>query len=75
VALQTAHQLDVNPRTLAIAIMLAASLSFIGPFEPACILVYGPGKYRFRDFIKAGVGLTLVLLAVAVFLVPVFWPL
>lgn len=39
VALQSAHDLGVNQRTFAIAIMLAASISFIAPFEPSCILV------------------------------------
>ena len=40
--------------------MLAASVSFITPFEPSCILVYGPGKYRFSDFVKNGLPLTAV---------------
>lgn len=75
VALQTAHALQVNERTFAIAIMLAASISFITPFEPSCILVYGPGKYRFRDFVRCGLGLTIVLTVVIFLLVPAFWPL
>jgi di/tricarboxylate transporter len=75
VALRTAEGLAVNPRTFAISVMLAASISFIAPFEPACILVYGPGKYRFRDFLKTGLVLTLVLIVVVLFLIPVFWPL
>jgi di/tricarboxylate transporter len=44
VALQVATQLQVNPRPFAIAIMLAASVSLVTPFEPSCILVYGPWK-------------------------------
>jgi di/tricarboxylate transporter len=75
VALSTAHELGVNQRTFAISIMLAASISFIAPFEPACILVYGPGKYHFRDFVRTGVGLTLLLMVVVIFMIPVFWPL
>lgn len=75
VALDAAQQLGVNPRTFAIAIMLAASISFIAPFEPACLLVYGPGKYKFMDFIKTGLGLTLILMLLVLFLVPLFWPL
>lgn len=75
VALETAERLSVNDRTFAIAIMLAASLSFMTPLEPSCILVYGPGKYRFADFIKVGLGLTLILSLAIVFLVPKFWPL
>ena len=75
VAIQAAHQLGANERTFAIGIMLAASVSFITPFEPSCILVYGPGKYRFFDFVKVGLGLTIVLMIVVLLLLPVFWPL
>jgi di/tricarboxylate transporter len=74
IALQTAHQLGVNPRSFAIAIMLAASVSLITPFEPSCILVYGPGKYKFMDFFKTGSLLTLILMALLIVFVPVFWP-
>jgi di/tricarboxylate transporter len=75
IALETAQALGVNERTFAIAIMLAASVSFITPFEPSCILVYGPGKYKFIDFIKTGFLLTVILILVVLFLLPVFWPL
>jgi di/tricarboxylate transporter len=75
VALQSARDLGVNQRTFAIAIMLAASISFIAPFEPSCILVYGPGKYRFADFLKTGVLLTIILAVIVLALIPVFWPL
>lgn len=75
VALSTAQHLGVNERTFAIGILLAASVSFITPLEPSCILVYGPGKYRFSDFVKTGVGLTLILIVVVLILLPVFWPL
>lgn len=75
VALQAAQALGVNERTFAISIMLAASCSFITPFEPSCVLVYGPGKYRFRDFARVGIGLTLLLSIVVLLLIPVFWPL
>ena len=53
----------------------AYPLSFIAPFEPACILVYGPGKYEFMDFVKPGVGLTLILMLLVLFFLPRFWPL
>jgi di/tricarboxylate transporter len=75
VALQTARVLGASERTFAIGIMLAASVSFIAPFEPACVLVYGPGKYRFRDFVKTGALLTAILTVIVLVLLPVFWPL
>lgn len=75
VALETANALGANPRTFAITVMLAASISLITPFEPSCILVYGPGKYKFGDFMKVGGVLTFILMAILLVLIPVFWPL
>ncbi|MEO8354151.1 MAG: SLC13 family permease, partial [Chthoniobacteraceae bacterium] len=75
VALQTANQLGANPRSFAIAIMLAASTSFIAPFEPSNILVYGPGKYRLMDFVRVGLGLTILLAIVVLIAEPYFFPL
>jgi di/tricarboxylate transporter len=75
VAMSAARALGVQERTFAIAIMLAASISFVAPLEPACILVYGPGRYRFLDFVKVGGGLTLILIPIVLLLIPVFWPL
>ncbi len=75
VALEAAKLMDADPRSFAIAIMLGASVSLITPFEPSCILVYGPGKYKFLDFIKVGVPLTVILVVLILLLVPVFWPL
>jgi di/tricarboxylate transporter len=67
--------MGANPRAFAIAIMLAASISVATPLEPACVLVYGAGKYRFVDFLKTGVPLTLVLLSLLFLLLPHWWPL
>lgn len=75
VAMSAARALGVQERTFEIAIMLAASISFVAPLEPACILVYGPGRYRFLDFVKVGGGLTLILIPIVLLLIPVFWPL
>ncbi len=75
VAVKTAVALGLNPRTFAVAITYAASFSFITPLEPACILVYTPGRYTFMDFVKIGTILTIVVFAVAMFLVPIFWKL
>ncbi|HEX5734048.1 MAG TPA: SLC13 family permease [Blastocatellia bacterium] len=75
VALEAAERLGANERTFAIAIMLAASVSLITPFEPSCILVYGPGKYHFRDFVKVGLALTIILVLIILLMLPVFWPL
>ena len=75
VAMQTAAQLGLNPRTFAVAITYAASCSFLTPLEPACVLIYTPGRYRFFDFFKVGSILTAAVLIVIVLLVPWRWPL
>lgn len=75
VAMQAAVSMGASPRAFAIGVMLSASASVLTPFEPSCILVYGPGKYRFADFIKVGGGLTFVMLLVVLTMVPLFWPL
>ena len=75
VALEAANTLHVNPLSYAIAVMLSASVSLITPFEPSCILVYGPGKYKFIDFVKVGGILTAILVGIIYFAVPIMWPL
>ncbi len=75
VAVKTAIALGLNPRSFAVAITYAASFSFITPLEPACVLVYTPGRYKFMDFVKIGTILTIVVFIVAILLVPVFWKL
>lgn len=74
VAIFTANDLGLNPRTFAITITLAASCSFITPLEPASLLVYGPGRYRFADYFRLGLPLTLLVFVVNLFLVPRLWP-
>ena len=75
VAISTASQIGVDPRSLAILVTLSASLSFIAPLEPACLLVYSPGRYRFSDYMKAGIPMTIIAFLVLLILVPLIWPL
>lgn len=75
IAIQTATQLGLNPRTFVMAIAVAASCSYLTPLEPACLMVYGPGRYRFGDFVRVGGPLTLVIFVLAMVLVPEIWPL
>lgn len=74
VAIQTALTMGANPRTFAISVIVSASISMITPFEPSCILVYGPGNYKFFDFVRVGGLLTILLLAIILFMVPMLWP-
>jgi di/tricarboxylate transporter len=75
VAINAASQLGVDPRPFVMAVTLAASCSFITPLEPSCVMVYGPGHYRFTDFFRLGTPLTAVLVALLMVLVPLVWPL
>ena len=75
VAIQTAMHLGLNPRTFAVMIALGASCSFITPLEPACLIVYGAGNYRFFDFVKVGSILTVLIYLIAILMVPWLWPL
>lgn len=74
IAIQTSLQLGMNPRSFAIMIALAASTSFVTPLEPACLMVYGPGRYRFFDFVKVGSLLTVLVYAIAIGAVLLLWP-
>lgn len=73
IALETAKALHANERTFAIAIIVSASISMITPFEPACLLVYGPGKYKIADFLKIGGVLTFICLLVMLLILPMIW--
>jgi di/tricarboxylate transporter len=75
IAIKTALALNLNPRTFAVAVTYAASCSFLTPLEPACVLIYTPGRYRFLDFVKVGSVLTVAVFAIVMLLVPYFWPL
>ncbi|HSK30682.1 MAG TPA: SLC13 family permease, partial [Candidatus Limnocylindria bacterium] len=74
IAVKAAVALGLNPRTFIVGITYAASFSFITPLEPACVLVYTPGRYRFLDFVKVGTILTVIVFVVSILLVPIFWP-
>jgi di/tricarboxylate transporter len=74
IAYATATQLSVNPRPFAILVAIAASASFATPIAyQTNMIVYGPGGYRFSDFLKTGIPLNFILWLLAVALIPFFW--
>jgi di/tricarboxylate transporter len=76
IAYNTAIDMDVSPYTFGMLVAIAASASFMSPVgHPANVLVMGPGGYRFSDFIKIGLPLTLIVLIVTLLVLPIFWPL
>jgi di/tricarboxylate transporter len=76
IVLNTAQQLHLSPHALMMAVAMAASASFTSPVShPANVLVMGPGGYRFADYLKVGVPLSLVVFALVLALLPWLWPL
>ncbi len=75
IAIQTALHLKMNPRTFVMMVAIAASCSYLTPLEPACLMVYGPGRYRFADFVRIGSLLTILIYLISIVLVPLVWPL
>ena len=75
IALQTGLQLGSDPRGFAMMVAVAASCSYLTPLEPSCLMVYGPGKYQFWDFLRVGLPLTVLIYLIAIVLVPLVWPL
>lgn len=74
-AVAIANQYGVNPRPFVMAVMFAASASFMSPIGyQTNLMVYGPGGYRFTDFVRVGLPLELILWASAVLLIPIMWP-
>jgi len=75
IALNTASDLGVSPYPLAMTVAVAASAAFLSPVgHPANLLIMGPGGYRFSDYIKVGLPLTLVIFLVVMLVMPIFWP-
>ena len=76
VAIGLAQSLGIDPRPLVVAVMVAASASFATPIGyQTNMLVYGPGGYRFTDFMKVGIPLNLSVGLLASAIIPFLWPL
>ena len=75
IAAATSTQLGIDMTPLAITLMIAASASFATPIGyQTNLMVYGPGEYRFVDFLKMGVPLTVLVGITTALLVPLIWP-
>jgi di/tricarboxylate transporter len=75
VSLEAARQLGVDARPFAIAITVAASAAFASPIGyQTHLMVYGPGGYKFGDFLRIGIPLDFLVFVVAVTVIPFFWP-
>ena len=73
--LETARLYNADPRPFLMALVLSASASFMTPIGyQTNMMVYGPGGYRFNDFLRFGGGLNLAIFAATVIVAPVVWP-
>ncbi len=74
IALATASGLGLDPRPFAMAIAVGASASFLTPIGyQTNTMIYGPGGYRFGDYARLGLPLTVLVVVLVLGLVPVFW--
>lgn len=76
IAIQIAHSTDSNPTAFIMAVLLAASCSFLTPMGyQTNTMVYAAGNYKYTDFFKAGIGLNIILWLIASALLPILFPL
>ncbi len=75
IAIVLAGNLGVDFMPFAVTLMVGASCSFISPMGyQTNLMVYGPGKYSFMDYVRVGVPLTVLVGVITIFLVPVVFP-
>ncbi len=75
IAISTALSLGVNPKPFIIAICFGASACFATPIGyQTNLMVYGPGSYRFTDYMKLGIPLNILVLIMGTLFIPVIWP-
>lgn len=75
ITIQIAYNLAIEPRSLVMGVTLATSMAFLTPLgHPVNILVMGPAGYRFRDYFKVGLPLSIILFIFVIAVLPVVWP-
>ena len=75
IALTAAAQMGLDPKPFIFSVCFAASASFITPIGyQTNLMVYGPGGYKFSDYVKVGLPLAITLWVMATYLIPIMWP-
>ena len=76
IGVASAQELGLDPLPILMAITFAASSAMSTPFGyHTNLMVYGPGNYRFADFLRVGIPLNIIFWVLSSLLIPVFWPL
>jgi di/tricarboxylate transporter len=76
ITIAVATKMGINPMSLLAAITFGSSAAFAMPMGyQTSLMIYGPGGYRVKDFIRMGIPLDLILAILALLLIPYFWPL
>jgi di/tricarboxylate transporter len=76
IAIELAQSLGLDPRPFVVAVMFSASVAFATPVGyQTNMMVYGPGGYRFSDYMRVGIPLNILTGLVASALIPILWPL
>ena len=75
IAISLSYYSGIDPRPLIFSICLGSSNSFLTPIGyQTNMMIYGPGQYKFNDFIRSGLPLSILFWLLATFLIPYFWP-
>jgi len=75
IAIALAKSLDLPPEPFAVTVAMAAVTSFFTPIgHHGNLLIYGPGHYRFSDFLRVGIPLPLIIAVIVSFMAPMLWP-
>ena len=75
IAIALARSLDLPPEPFVVAVAMASVTSFFTPIgHHGNLLIYGPGNYRFSDFLRVGVPLTLIIAVIVSIMAPMLWP-
>lgn len=75
IALEASKQMGVDPMPFFVTICMAASASFLTPIGyQTNLIVQGIGNYKFSDYIKVGLPLSIIVFILSVILIPIFWP-
>ncbi|HEX5942769.1 MAG TPA: SLC13 family permease [Anaerolineales bacterium] len=75
IAIALARGLNLAPEPFVVTVAMAAVTSFFTPIgHHGNLLIYGPGRYQFWDFVRVGVPLTLIIAVIVSFMAPILWP-